>query len=46
MQRGIHLLDGMTEEVEGADDETTSEELDQAKLEMASMLDEKSKNGN
>ena len=39
VQRGIQLLDGMTEEVASDGDVTTREQLDQAKLELASLLD-------
>ena len=38
MQRGIQLLDGMTEEVARDGDAGTREQLDQAKLELASLL--------
>ncbi len=40
MQRGIQLLDGMAEEVASDGDAGTREQLDQAKLELASLLDE------
>ena len=45
VQRGIQLLDGMTEEVARDGDAGTRERLDQAKLELASLLDEESKSG-
>ena len=43
VQRGILLLDGMTEEVNSDGDAQTREQLDQAKLGLASLLDEESK---
>jgi len=43
VQRGILLLDGMTEEVASDGDMRTREQLDQAKRELASLLDEESK---
>jgi hypothetical protein len=42
VQRGIQLLDGMTDEVARDGDEGTRQQLDQAKLELASLLDERS----
>jgi hypothetical protein len=38
VQRGIQMLDGMTEEVARADDPATSDQLAQAKVELVSML--------
>jgi hypothetical protein len=40
VQRGIQLLDGMAEEVASDGDPGIRQELDQAKLELASLLDE------
>jgi hypothetical protein len=40
VQRGIQMIDGMTEEVADIGDARTREQLDQAKLELASLLDE------
>jgi hypothetical protein len=43
VQRGILLLDGMTEEVARDGEAGTREQLDQAKVELASLLDGESK---
>ena len=40
VQRGIQLLDGMAEEVASDGDAGIRQQLDQAKLELASLLDE------
>lgn len=40
VQRGIQLLDGMAEEVASFGDAGTRQKLDQAKVELASLLDE------
>ena len=45
VQRGILLLDGMTEEVASDGDASTRQQLDLAKLELASLLDAESKTG-
>jgi hypothetical protein len=42
VQRGIQLLDGMTQEVACDGDVRTREQLDQAKIELASLLDQRS----
>jgi hypothetical protein len=43
VQRGIQLLDGMAEEVARDGEAGTREQLDQAKVELASLLDGESK---
>jgi hypothetical protein len=40
VQRGTHLLDGIADEVAHDGDATTRQQLDQAKLDLASLLDE------
>ena len=42
VHRGIQLLDGMAEEVTADGDAGTREQLDQAKVELGSLLDDES----